>query len=565
MVSQEELFEVWDIARRDFYNPSLPRPVITSGVSGITILPTKDWASFIDMKKYQVFFNPGCLSLFSNWKRGARNIFGHEIGHYIYCPYDEGTASRLVISALDAIEQHKKLSIDVEQAASMCCNFHNDYGVDLNRINRGLEDLVISQTTEIVESIKKRKGVSTVWQTFVRGYELLWDADLHLNLKDERLEDCASEIELLLKKEWNVKEKWPRQVYRITEIFLPLLLEEQQKTGDMSSSELTEQMYGDPTVIKYKDKETGQGDLEDVVKKTGSYDDPQKMLDKFKQIVKILRGPGKGASPAFPWMKDVIFHEDLIKLWYKEKEKIDFRVIPLKEKGGSPIVPVTPETWHPSKDSLRDLDFLQTKSTYPRILPGISTKKWEYQSIEGAVKEKEIIPNYLAALDTSGSMGEGAKYFVAAYTAFKTSDYVILKGGMVAPLNFSNNTLYNTWTRDMDLIMKFWASEQAGGTELAGDIMLKLNETSNRPVINSIITDTQIYNFSEVLPYIEKIMGMKRNQLVLFKVGHEEDNKVVRKLKELGCEIYSVNALKDLDGVVLGRVRKAYEYAIAKS
>jgi hypothetical protein len=95
--------------------------------------------------------------------------------------------------------------------------------------------------------------------------------------------------------------------------------------------------------------------------------------------------------------------------------------------------------------------------------------------------------------------------------------------------------------------------------------MLKLNETSNRPVINSIITDTQIYNFSEVLPYIEKIMGMKRNQLVLFKVGHEEDNKVVRKLKELGCEIYSVNALKDLDGVVLGRVRKAYEYAIAKS
>jgi hypothetical protein len=596
MISEEELFKVWDLSRNDFYNPPLSRPVIASNVKGITILQTKKWASFIEMKEYQVYFNPSCLDVFSNWRNGGRNIFGHEIIHYVYCPYDEKTASTLVMSAAKAVEKHlKKPSINVDAVAATCCNFHNDYVDDSERIRRGFGDLVISQTREIVDGLKQRNANSVVWKTFLRGYELLWDIDLHLNLKDEELEDYASEIELLLKRDWDIKEKWPRQVYRITEIFLPLFLEEKKLKGNEIPSELTEQMHGDPTVIKYKEKGKGGGDLEEVVKETDSYGKLQKKIDKFKEIVKILRGGGKGrekgkkegtaeeAGPAIPW-DEVIFHEDLIKLWYLEKDKIDFRVIPFKEKTETPMIPLTPVPWYPSRDELSKLDILKTKQTYPKPILGTTTKKWEYQGIPTGPKEKQIYPNYLPALDTSGSMGDrlnakytdpagrirskmiyGAKYYFAAYVAFLTSHYVLLKGegAKVAPVNFSNKGLYNDWTSNLDLVMKFWATEQAGGTELPGDVLLKLNESSNRPVLNVLITDAEIFNFDKTYPYLEKIMRRKGSQMALFKVGSIEENEVVEKLKKIKCEIYAVNSLNDLNRVVLGRVRYTYDYAIA--
>jgi len=566
MINEKEIFEVWDVARHDFFDPPLPPPVLASAVSGITILPRKDWASFIDMKKYEVYFNPGCLSHFSNPKNGGRNIFQHEIDHYVYCPYDERMASLLVMSALKAIENYKKKPMfNTSNVAAMCSNLHNDYVDDFDRIDRGFRDLVISQTRETVDNIRNRKGVSNVWKVFVRGYERLWDVDLHLNLKDEELEEYASEIELLLKKDWDKKEKWPRQVYRITEIFLPLIEEEVRRKGKECSSELTEQMYGDPTVVKYKDKGKGGGDLGEVIKETGEEDDPKKTLEKFKKIVKILRGAGsgQGAGPALKDRKDVIFHTDLIKLWYTEREKIDFKIISFKEKFVSPVVQLSPETWNP-RDPLTKLDFLQTKQTSPRIIPGRTTKKWSYEEIPPPIEKKEIFPNYMAALDTSGSMS-GPKFYTAAYTAFLTSHYVVLHGSKVAPLNFSDRGIYfekSPWSTDMDHIMQFWATEQAGGTELPGDIMLKLNKLSEKPVLNAIITDTHIHNFFKTYGYIKEIMQNPGTQLVLFKIGSEEDNAVVSALKELNCEVYTITSLKDLNGIVLGRVRRSYEYAL---
>lgn len=175
-----EIFREWENVKTALGNPPLSLPTVIDDPGypvhfGITL----EWKVLLNMASV-----PG-------WLRGAAMLswlksfpISHEIGHYVFCPYDGITHARLAMKVMDTWTDA------TDQDVLFIINYFSDIIVnsDLYSINgdeffNGMKQWIEYTTFHV---LKSGSGISVSYLVFIHVHELLWQRRfMTFNYSDE--------------------------------------------------------------------------------------------------------------------------------------------------------------------------------------------------------------------------------------------------------------------------------------------------------------------------------------------------------------------------------------------
>ena len=521
---------------------------------------------------WQIHLKFGQLPIsYKEFQDEVKVLTRHEIGHYMCCPYDAITQFRMLKCILNIYENEYK-HIKLNQIDHLCRDLANQFAdiiVDTRNFLLNPGDTLKSE----VNWIKKCGGLMSSPPSSKLMFltkEILWGHSLEINEKDENLLSQINDLAIKLK-DGGIENRslFLPKLEEYTRLFFNLLHNDirdnrfSQQEGSQNGQQQGNQQEGSQNGQQQDNQQGGsqngqqQGNTKPTPKdgdKSGNaivFSDPDKVKDAIEQLV------SETSVEEFIRLLQMAGIEQLSD---KEKEMIwfsvqssDMIVIDEQSNKGSTDNYTYPTNWKIG-DSISDIDMMLSLSTAPKIIPGITTKKWEMSTNNylGAEKKQRDL---LLVVDTSGSMGsvlnENSNMHQAVKAAFGILNYFESKNGQVALVEFADKIATEiSWTNKYDEIREKLLINGNGGTQFPIRRIQYILESSKNEIVTVIITDGELGNLNESLNYFRSYLN-DDNKLYVFLLDDSNKCRGYDELRDLGAHVYNAHNSKDFCDMVI--------------
>ena len=547
---------------------------------------------------WQIHLKFGQLPIsYKEFQDEVKVLTRHEIGHYMCCPYDAITQFRMLKCILNIYENEYK-HIKLNQIDHLCRDLANQFAdiiVDTRNFLLNPGDTLKSE----VNWIKKCGGLMSSPPSSKLMFltkEILWGHSLEINEKDENLLSQINDLAIKLK-DGGIENRslFLPKLEEYTRLFFNLLhndirdnrfsQQEGSQNGQQQGNQQGDSQNGQQQGNQQGDSQNGQqqgnqqegsqngqqqdnqqggsqngqqqGNTKPTPKdgdKSGNaivFSDPDKVKDAIEQLV------SETSVEEFIRLLQMAGIEQLSD---KEKEMIwfsvqssDMIVIDEQSNKGSTDNYTYPTNWKIG-DSISDIDMMLSLSTAPKIIPGITTKKWEMSTNNylGAEKKQRDL---LLVVDTSGSMGsvlnENSNMHQAVKAAFGILNYFESKNGQVALVEFADKIATEiSWTNKYDEIREKLLINGNGGTQFPIRRIQYILESSKNEIVTVIITDGELGNLNESLNYFRSYLN-DDNKLYVFLLDDSNKCRGYDELRDLGAHVYNAHNSKDFCDMVI--------------
>jgi len=493
-------------------------------------------------RNWQIHLNFGKLpKKYREFQDEVKVLTRHEIEHYQTCPFDILTHFRMVKTIIDANKNHVSPT-DLNTIKQLAPNISNqiaDIIIDTNNYFKYPEDTLKSEINWIKKgSDDDFQNASRTGKLMFLLKEALWKQDLDLNEKDNEINSTVKELRSIFEKGGITnREEFLSKTAIYTNKFLEMF------HLDKIDSETSQRTMGDSVPSK-----DGGEDGENII-----ISDPDKVKDAINQLAQetsvdefldILESSG---------IKTLSEDEKEI-VWF-EAQNIDEIPLVIDSSSKSKNELSFPSSWNIG-DPVEDLDLLLTLQSMPKILPGISTKKWEkqYSSIKGDDKQDSDL---LLVIDTSGSMGsikeQGSRLNEAVLASFGFVKYFENKKAEIALVNYSSTRKTQNWTKQYDLIKKLLLFSWGSGTEFPIDSIENIVEEKKDNLVIVVITDGDIQNWSQTFDLFKELLQLK-NKVFLFLMDGSSNKDKYDDLKKYGGFVEAVSTVKEIRNTVFSEI-----------
>jgi hypothetical protein len=515
---------------------------------------------------WQIHLNFGELpKRVKEFKEEVKVLTRHEIEHYQTCPYDVIGQFRMIKKILDTNKTHKNRLSDsnISKQAGSIANQIADVIIDTKNFIKFPKETLISE----INWIKKGSGDS--FQSAARNGKLMfllkeaiWKKNLELNETDVDLQEKVKKLASKFVENGIVDSKsFLDKTEKYTNLLLDLIeldkndFDQQQQQGSDNSQPQENDEQGEKNsqsqnigdTIPSKDDTNDGGQL--------VFQDPDKIesainqlaqetsIDEFELILSI-----SGIK-----LKD---EKEKKKIWF-EQNNIDAIPIISKKSKGSKNDMSYPSTWKIG-DPIEGIDMLLSLQTSPKILPGITTKKWEQQYSPEPLDEKSN-SDLLLVVDTSGSMGNetvaGSRIHEAYLACFGFIKFFKEKKGKIALVNFSSRPIVCEWTKDYDKIKDTLLINQGSSTSFPTHTLERLTELKKEGSVIVIITDGDIQNWQTTLTLLTELCNLD-NDVFLFLMDNKNAVGNYSELRNVGGFVEFASTVNDIRNVVFNQIEQ---------
>ena len=277
--------------------------------------------------------------------------------------------------------------------------------------------------------------------------------------------------------------------------------------------------------------------------------------DKVKEAIEVL-----AEETSVEEFIDLLTIAGIINMSEKQKEALWFNVqsanmIPIVETSntGNKSSYAYPSTWRIG-DPIEELELMLTYMTSPRLIPGITTKKWEYVSNDEKGTESKQM-DLLLVVDTSGSMGSAMKesdnMHQAVLASYGILSYFESTKSKVALIEFSDKIdACVDWTDKYDDVKERLLTNGHGGTKFPISRIKSTLEVKSGDLVTVLITDGDLGNINEFVSYFRDYLN-DDNKLYIFLLGGSKSLHSYEPLKNIGAKIYNANNANEFCDMVL--------------
>jgi len=560
---QKAIDAIQDVFKDDYPLLSLPFPDISflseeeeNYRSGMYYISIGD--------KWQINLNFGKLSNnYKEFQNEVKVLARHEIEHYRTCPFNVITHFRMIKTVLKSLNEttNKELRCP-DNIASNIANQISDVIIDTKNYKRYSKETLESE----IEWIKK--GGKGLFKNAPRHNKLmfllkqsLWQQDLKLNETDR----CLLEKVDKLTNEFNaVGNTNSTNLLDLTKSYTNLFQhlyeldmidkknQQKQNLDDLgtaspnsdSSQEQNSDSQSDSIPAKNGKDENGEFLFQDSEQIENAVNQLAQESS-FGEFCSTLESAG---------IKQLNENDKKI-IWF-EQQNVD--AIPLEEKisKGSKSEMSYPAPWRIG-EPIEDLDLLLTLQIFPKIIPGVTTKKWEKHLNEIPLDEKKEA-DLLLVIDRSGSMGKlsdtNSNLHITVLASFGFVKYFEQKNSDVALISFSDNALIVNWTKEYDQIKETLLLDGGGSTYFPETQIKKLLQKKLVNTVMVIITDGEIVNWKSTLRLFQKILSLG-NKIFLFIINNPGIINNYKDLKKYGGCVENANSVDDIRNIVFQKIK----------
>ena len=549
---------------------------------------------------WQIHLNFGKLPIsFKEFQDEVKVLTRHEIEHYMCCPFDILTHFKMLKSIRDVYHKdYAYLKININNLCGSIANQVADIIVDTKNYYAHPKETLLSEINWIKKGCSLDKCPRHSKLLFLTK-EAIWKTSLEMQEKDRELLDIVENLsKTFLQDGIEDKNSFLCKTETYTKVFFELYIkdlrdhkqEEQSSNGGQQGGQSQNQSGNSGQQSGQSQSQSGNGgqqsgqqqgqtshggQQENQPRNGEEHGNPSKASDPIKPkdgskngSAFVFADPDK-IKEAIEALAQETTVEEFVEilsiagiggLTSKQKEKLWFSVqssdiIPIEEesKSGNPINFTYPNTWRVG-DSIESLDMMLSFLTSPKILPGITTKKWEKISTDSKGAEKKQ-RDLLLVVDTSGSMGavanENHNMHQAVLAAFGILNYFEAKKGQVALVEFADKiTAEVSWTKIYDDIRDRLLTNGNGGTQFPIRRIQHILDNSTNELVTVIITDGELGNLNESLNYFRNYLN-DDNKLYIFLLDDSKKCRGYDELKNIGAHVYNANNAKDFCDMVV--------------
>jgi hypothetical protein len=349
-------------------------------------------------------------------------ILGHEIGHHILCPADLADNARMLARVRRSLPS-------VEQRAPMIANLFADALInDRLQRARGLDMAGVYAALG--------GGADRLWTFYLRTYEILWalpTRTLTVGALDDRIEGDAQLGARLVR---SFAGRWLEGAGRYGALCLPYLLDqaddESERLWRVWQDATAAGAGGFPDGLTEIDPDEAAGSLHPALDPELNGDlDGATTTDGRSHAVEPQEGTAQGSAGNYrePFQYGEILRASGLDLTDHEvamryyRERAMGHLIPFPSRRvpvATDPLPEGVETWDVGAP-LADIDWIETVTRSPVVVPGITTMRRQWGTSEG--NEPDRVPIDLDIyIDSSGSMPDPQV----------TVSYLTLAGAIVA-------------------------------------------------------------------------------------------------------------------------------------
>lgn len=514
-------------------------------------------------KTWQIHLNFGKLPVsYKEFQDEVKVLTRHEIEHYMCCPFDVITHLRMLKCIRNIYyREYSHLGINIEYACGSIANQAADIIVDTKNFYLHPQETLQSE----INWIKKGANIAICPRhnkLMFLTKEAIWGCSLDIKENDAELLKIVAQMAKKFKENGiDDKSSFLSKTEEYTRAFFNLYIRDKKESNDNQgdqqgqSSSSNQQQGGQQGQLDLSNQQQGQFSIGPKDKsENGSafgFADPDKI---------------KGAIEAFAHETRLNDFVDLLGiaglggLSCKDREKLWFiaqssDIIPIEEEAntGNPINYSYPNTWRIG-DPIESLDLILSYITSPKLIPGITTKKWERITSESHGSEKKL-RDLLLVVDTSDSMKsvtrEADNMHQAVLASFGILNYFESKKCKVALIEFSDSVRVDiTWTVQYDEIREKLLTNGSGGTQFPIHRIQSTLEKSKNELVTVVITDGELGNLQESITYFREYLN-EGNKLYIFLLGSNGLSNGYDKLSEIGAKVYKANGAREFCNLVL--------------
>ena len=552
-------------------------------------------------KTWQIHLNFGKLPVsYKEFQDEVKVLTRHEIEHYMCCPFDVITHLRMLKCIRNIYyREYSHLGINIEYACGSIANQAADIIVDTKNFYLHPQETLQSE----INWIKKGANIAICPRhnkLMFLTKEAIWGCSLDIKENDAELLKIVAQIAKKFKENGiDDKSSFLSKTEEYTRAFFNLYIRDKKESNDNQgdqqgqSSSSNQQQGGQQGQSGSSNQHQGgqqgqsgsgnqqqggqQGQSSSGNQQQGQLDLSNQQQGQFSIGPKDKSENGSALVFADPdKIKEAIealAHEtelnefvDLLGiaglggLSCKDREKLWFiaqssDIIPIEEETntGNPINYSYPNTWRIG-DPIESLDLILSYITSPKLIPGITTKKWERITTESHGSEKKL-RDLLLVVDTSGSMKsvtrEADNMHQAVLASFGILNYFESKKCKVALIEFSDSVRVDiTWTVQYDEIREKLLTNGSGGTQFPIHRIQSTLEKSKNELVTVVITDGELGNLQESITYFREYLN-EGNKLYIFLLGSNGLSNGYDKLSEIGAKVYKANGAREFCNLVL--------------
>ena len=514
-------------------------------------------------KTWQIHLNFGKLPVsYKEFQDEVKVLTRHEIEHYMCCPFDVITHLRMLKCIRNIYYmEYSHLGINIEYACGSIANQAADIIVDTKNFYLHTQETLQSE----INWIKKGANIAICPRhnkLMFLTKEAIWGCSLDIKENDAELLKIVAQMAKKFKENGiDDKSSFLSKTEEYTRAFFNLYIRDKKEGNDNQggqqgqSSSSNQQQGGQQGQSDFSNQQQGQFPIGPKDKsENGSafvFADP----DKIKEAIEAL-----AHETELNEFVDLLGIAGLGGLSFKDREKLWFiaqssDIIPIEEETntGNPINYSYPNTWRIG-DPIESLDLILSYITSPKLIPGITTKKWERITTESHGSEKKQ-RDLLLVVDTSGSMKsvtrEADNMHQAVLASFGILNYFESKKCKVALIEFSDSVRVDiTWTVQYDEIREKLLTNGSGGTQFPIHRIQSTLEKSKNELVTVVITDGELGNLQESVTFFREYLN-EGNKLYIFLLGSNGLSNGYDKLSEIGAKVYKANSAREFCNLVL--------------
>ena len=514
-------------------------------------------------KTWQIHLNFGKLPVsYKEFQDEVKVLTRHEIEHYMCCPFDVITHLRMLKCIRNIYyREYSHLGVNIEYACGSIANQAADIIVDTKNFYLHPQETLQSE----INWIKKGANIAICPRhnkLMFLTKEAIWGCSLDIKENDAELLKTVAQMAKKFKENGiDDKSSFISKTEEYTRAFFNLYIRDkkegnvdqggqqgqsgsgnQQQGGQQGQSDSSNQQQGQFSIGPKDKSENGSAFV---------FADP----DKIKEAIEAL-----AHETELNEFVDLLGIAGLGDLSCKDREKLWFTaqssdIIPIEEETntGNPINYSYPNTWRIG-DPIESLDLILSYITSPKLIPGITTKKWERITTESHGSEKKQ-RDLLLVVDTSGSMKsvtrEADNMHQAVLASFGILNYFESKKCKVALIEFSDSVRVDiTWTVQYDEIREKLLTNGSGGTQFPIHRIQSTLEKSKNELVTVVITDGELGNLQESVTFFREYLN-EGNKLYIFLLGSNGLSNGYDKLSEIGAKVYKANSAREFCNLVL--------------
>ena len=552
---------------KEYHNSlGIPMPIVKMLLPDDANYSTGQYYITID-KTWQIHLNFGKLPVsFHEFQNEVKVLTRHEIEHYMCCPFDVITHFRMLKRIRDVYYMHfSHLGINIEYACGAISNQAADIIVDTKNFYRHRKETLKSE----IDWINKGANISDCprhSKLMPLTKEAIWKEDLGINETDPELLKIVHNLaDSFTKNSIEDKSSFLDKVEEYAETFFKLYVEDQmnpQQGSQQQSSQQGSQQQSDQQGSQQQSSQQGsqqQSSQQGVGRPRDGDEHGNAFIfadpDKVKEAIEVL-----AEETSVEEFIDLLTIAGIIDMSEKQKEALWFNVqsanmIPIVETSntGNKFSYTYPSTWRIG-DPIEELELMLTYMTSPRLIPGITTKKWEYVSNDEKGTESKQM-DLLLVVDTSGSMGSAMKesdnMHQAVLASYGILSYFESTKSKVALIEFSDKIdACVDWTDKYDDVKERLLTNGHCGTKFPISRIKSTLEVKSGDLVTVLITDGDLGNINESVSYFRDYLN-DDNKLYVFLLGGSKSLHSYEPLKNIGAKIYNANNANEFCDMVL--------------